>query len=60
MINKFKKLNKIWKVKKKKINKPVLLILDDLIGAQINMRSGLLPAIMTKLRHANISVFNLI
>ena len=29
-----------------KINKPMLLILDDLIGAQINMRSGLLPAIM--------------
>jgi len=48
------------KGEEKKINKPVLLILDDLIGAQINMRSGLLPAIMTKLRHANISVFNLI
>ena len=45
---------------KASINKPVLLIMDDLIGAQINLRSGLLPAIMTKIRHANISCFNLI
>lgn len=43
-----------------KINKPMLLILDDLIGAQINMRSGLLPAIMTKIRHGNISCINLL
>ena len=40
--------------------KGILLILDDLIGAQVNMRSGLLPALMTKLRHGNISCFNLI
>jgi hypothetical protein len=45
---------------KPSINKPVLLIMDDLIGAQINMRSGLLPAIITKLRHGNVSCFNLI
>lgn len=34
--------------------------MDDLIGAQVNMRSGLLPAIMTKLRHGNISCINLL
>ena len=43
----------------KKINKPVLLILDDWV-ADVNMRNGLLPSIMVKLRHGNISIFNIL
>lgn len=38
----------------------MLIILDDWVGAGINMRNGLLPAMLTKIRHACISVFNLV
>lgn len=34
--------------------------MDDWIGAGINMRSGLLANMLTKIRHAKISVFNLV
>ena len=38
----------------------MLIILDDWIGAGVNMRTGLLPAMLTKIRHASISIFNLV
>ena len=42
------------------LNKPMLVILDDWVGAGINMRTGLLPALLTKMRHARMSIFNLV
>jgi len=41
----------------KKNHKKMLLILDDLISAGINMRNGIIANLYTSFRHCDISVF---
>lgn len=43
--------------KSKKNHKKMLLILDDLISAGVNMRNGIIPNLYTAFRHCDISVF---
>jgi len=47
-------------IKGELINKPMLFICDDFLGAQIPTKTGLLPALLTKLRHGNCSIFMLV
>tara|TARA_R110002153_G_scaffold51340_4_gene144357 strand:+ start:44 stop:205 length:162 start_codon:yes stop_codon:yes gene_type:complete len=42
------------------INKPILVILDDVISSGVSLSTGQIPRLMTAVRHNNISTIVLL